>query len=105
VEQDVKKNACHGPIIGTGITKKDAALRDMSTHFLVIAFLPFHAAEIRQKIKHWGDTKGFMTQCIVSIHLIPESSASCPLLDHHSAKRIRTLRGTSSTTSISITSV
>ncbi|KAF9781277.1 Piwi domain-containing protein [Thelephora terrestris] len=40
------------------------ALHDMSNHFLVVAFLPFHAAEIRQKIKHWGDTKGFMTQCI-----------------------------------------
>jgi hypothetical protein len=43
------------------------ALHDMSNHFLVVAFLPFHAAEIRQKIKHWGDTKGFMTQCIVSV--------------------------------------
>jgi hypothetical protein len=46
--------------------KKDAVLRDMSNHFLVMVFLPFHAAEIRQKIKYWGDTNGFMTQCIVS---------------------------------------
>ena len=46
---------------------KNKALKDMSNHFLVVAFLPFHAAEIRQKIKHWGDTNGYMTQCIVSI--------------------------------------
>jgi len=45
-------------------TAYEAALRDRKTHFLVIAFLPFHAAEIRQKIKHWGDAGGFMTQCI-----------------------------------------
>lgn len=50
---------------------KDAALRDMSNHFLVIAFIPFHAAEIRQKIKYWGDTNGFMTQCIVSTPHLP----------------------------------
>lgn len=50
---------------------KDAALRDMSNHFLVIAFIPLHAAEIRQKIKYWGDTNGFMTQCIVSIFHLP----------------------------------
>ena len=56
---------------------KDAALGDMSNHFLVIAFLPFHAAEIRQKIKHWGDTNGFMTQCIVSIYNISKDVASC----------------------------
>jgi hypothetical protein len=47
--------------------KKDEALKDMGDHFLVIAFLPFQAAELRQKIKYWGDTRGFMTQCIVSI--------------------------------------
>jgi len=84
---------------------KDAALRDMAAHFMVIAFLPFHAAEIRQKIKHWGDTKGFMTQCIVSISPHSESRRIVPLLNRHSVRKIRTLRGRSSTTSISITSV
>jgi len=56
---------------------KDAALRDMSNHFLVMAFLPFHAAEIRQKIKYWGDTNGFMTQCIVSTSHLPRVVVSC----------------------------
>ena len=50
---------------------RDAALRDMSAHFLVIAFIPFQAAEIRQKVKHWGDTGGFVTQCIVSARRHP----------------------------------
>lgn len=57
---------------------KDAALKDMSAHFLVLAFLPFNAAEIRQKIKHWGDTRGFMTQCIVSILSCFQSRRSYP---------------------------
>lgn len=51
------------------IGMKDAALKDMSSHFLVMAFLPFNAGEIRQRIKHWGDTQGYMTQCIVCILL------------------------------------
>jgi hypothetical protein len=83
---------------------KDAALKDMSTHFLIVVFLPFHAAEIRQEIKHWGDTKGFMTQCIVSISLHPESRRIMSPLNHYSVRRMRILRGTSSMTSISITS-
>jgi len=84
---------------------KAAVMKDLSAHFLVIAFLPFHAAEIRQKIKHWGDTNGFMTQCIVSISPDSESRCITPLPNHYSVKRIQTLRGTSSTTSILITSV
>ena len=84
---------------------KDAALRDMSNHFLVVAFLPFHAAEIRQKIKYWGDTNGFMTQCIVSTSPPFESRCIMSLLDHYSVKRIRALPGTSSTTSILTTSL
>jgi hypothetical protein len=84
---------------------KDAALKDMSSHFLVIAFLPFHAAEVRQEIKHWGDTKGFMTQCIVSIPRHFDGRGFTSPTDHYSAKRMRALLETSSTTSISITSV
>jgi len=84
---------------------KDATLRDMSAHFLVIAFLPFHAAEIRQKIKHWGDTKGFMTQCIVSKPQYPEGCYITPPLNHYSGKRMRVPLGISSMISISITSV
>jgi len=78
---------------------KDAALRAMAPHFLIIAFLPFHAAEIRQKIKHWGDTQGFMTQCIVSVSPYHESCRIMSLLNHCSVNRIRSL-ALSSTTSI-----
>ena len=80
---------------------KDAALKDMSDHFLVLVFLPFQAAEIRQKIKHWGDTKGYMTQCIVSTPLRSQSRLAVSLLDHHSVKRTRLRRDTSSMTSTS----
>ena len=83
---------------------RDAALKDMSTHFLVIAFLPFQAAEIRQKIKHWGDTKGYMTQCIVSALSCFQSRRIISLLDHRSVKRTRACRETNSMTSTLITS-
>src|SRR5258708_32594537 len=102
VEHDVKKEC----ISWAGnrfkdSAMKDAALKDMSTHFLVIAFLPFQAAEIRQKIKHWGDTRGYMTQCIVSILLYFQSWYVIFLLDYHSAKRSPPRIETSSMTSIS----
>ena len=83
---------------------KGAALSDMSKHFLIIAFLPLHAADIRQEIKHWGDTRGFMTQCIVSIPPHSESHHIMSLFNHYSVKRIRALPGTSLTTSTLITS-
>jgi hypothetical protein len=106
VEQDVKKE-CVSWVNNRykDNSAKDAALKDMSSHFLVIAFLPFHAAEVRQEIKHWGDTKGFMTQCIVSIPIYFEDRGFTSLPNHYSVKRMPALPGTSSTTSISITSV
>lgn len=64
LEDDIKKECVAWTSRIKDASTRDAALGDMSNHLLVIAFLPFHAAEIRQKVKHWGDTKGFMTQCI-----------------------------------------
>lgn len=84
---------------------KAAALKDMSTHFLVMVFLPFNAADIRQKVKHWGDTKGFMTQCIVSTLLYLQSWPTASQLGYRSVKRIRPHRETNLTTSISTISV
>ena len=105
VEQDAKNECMSWASQKCKGAMKDAALRDMSTHFLVVVFLPFHAAEIRQKIKYWGDTNGFMTQCIVSALLPSETCCITSLLDCHSVKKTQALRGTNSMTNILIISV
>lgn len=61
---------------------RNRVVKDMADHFLVMAFLPFQAAEIRQKIKYWGGVKGIMTQCIVSVPIHSKSwrTTLCPVI-------------------------
>lgn len=65
----------------------EAVLRNMSNHFLVVIVLPFHAAEIRQEVKYWGNTSGLMTQCIVSVFYLPTLLAPHPYLIVAASKR------------------